>query len=253
MGKTFLMYVFMDYLKKELNMTKILLRNIPSSVVALFTVSVVGMNLLANKTIVDLPYLALDGGILMSWLSFMSMDVITIHYGPKAANRVAVFAMFINLLASLIFFIAAIIPSSAADYTAFNTIFKGTWFILLGSSIAFILSAYVNNFLNWTIGKLFKDSSTKTAYMARTYISTLIGQFIDNLVFALIVFKIFAPIFWDGFSWTLIQCLSCALTGALLELLMEVIFSPWGYNIAKSWKKDDVGKEYLKMLKEEER
>ena len=47
------------------------------------------MNLLANKTLVQTEWIALDGGILISWLSFMCMDIITKHFGPKASNKIA--------------------------------------------------------------------------------------------------------------------------------------------------------------------
>ena len=33
-------------------------------------------------------------------------------------------------------FMASVIPSNASDYTAFNNIFGGIWFILLGSTVA---------------------------------------------------------------------------------------------------------------------
>ena len=128
---------------------KLLLRSIPATVVTLFVVSVICMNLLANKTLLQLDWIALDGGILISWLSFMCMDIITKYFGPKASNKVAVLASAINVLTCLIFYIASIIPSNANDYTAFDSIFGGTWFILLGSTIAFLLSAVINNFINW--------------------------------------------------------------------------------------------------------
>ena len=40
-------------------------------------------------------------------------------------------------------------------------------------------------------------------------------------MFSVIVFVWFAPIFWDGFHWTVLQCTTCALTGAAAELVME--------------------------------
>ena len=67
-------------MKKLYTETKILLRSIPATVVTLFAVSVVCMNLLANKTLVQLDWIALDAGILISWLSFMCMDIITKHF-----------------------------------------------------------------------------------------------------------------------------------------------------------------------------
>lgn len=238
-----------EWILREKKETEILLRCIPATTVSLFVVSVICMNLLANKTLLQTNYIALDGGILISWLSFMCMDIITKYFGPKASNKIAVLASAINLLTCAIFYIASIIPSNANDYTAFDEILGGTWFILLGSTIAFLVSAVINNFLNWTIGKAFrKNPDGKIAYAAQSYISTFIGQFTDNLIFSLIVFVGFAPIFWSGFHWTVLQCTSCALTGALAELVMEVLFSPFGYRIVMKWKQHNVGQQYLDYI-----
>lgn len=237
---------------KEREETSVLLRSIPSTVVSLFVVSVICMNLLANKTLLQTEWIALDGGILISWLSFMCMDIITKYFGPKASNKISVLAASINLLTCVIFYIASAIPSRANDYTAFDSIFGGTWFILLGSTIAFLTSAVINNFLNWTIGKAFrKRPDSKLAYAAPTYISTFVGQFLDNFIFSVIVFVCFAPIYWDGFHWTILQCAMCALTGAVAELIMEILFSPIGYRILMRWRAEYVGEDYLEYIKEE--
>ena len=107
--------------------------------------------------------------------------------------------------------------------------------------------------LNQLIGKAFKNSPDgRTAYIARSYISTFIGQFLDNFIFSLIVFTFFAPIFWNGFCWTPLQCATCALTGAVAELIMEVLFSPIGYRITVKWKAESVGKEYLEYMQQKE-
>ena len=234
---------------EEKEKTAILLRCIPATVVTLFVVSVICMNLLANKTLFQNDIIALDGGILISWLSFMCMDIITKHFGPEASNRISILATGINLLTCLIFFVASVIPSNANDYSAFDEIFGGTWFILLGSTVAFLSSAVINNRLNWMIGRAFKKSPDgKLAYAMRTYVSTFIGQFLDNFIFSVIVFVGFAPVFWDGFHWTVLQCAMCALTGAVAELMMEIVFSPIGYRIATRWKQNHVGKEYLDYI-----
>ena len=239
-------------IRKIYTETKILLRSIPATVVTLFAVSVICMNLLANKTLVQVDWIALDGGILISWLSFMCMDIITKHFGPKASTIISVHAAIINLLTCLIFFAASAIPSNANDYTAFDSIFGGTWFVLLGSTVAFLASAVINNTLNFAIGKSFrKNPDGKLAFAMRSYVSTFIGQFLDNFIFSIIVFVGFAPIFWNGFSWTPLQCATCALTGALAELIMEIAFSPIGYRITKKWKAQNVGKEYLDHIEKE--
>lgn len=245
---------FIAFLKRERRENALLLKSIPATVVSLFVVSVICMNLLANKTLVQTDWIALDGGILVSWLSFMCMDMITKHFGPKACNRISVLAVGVNLLTCLIFFVASAIPSTADDYSAFDGIFGGTWFILLSSTVAFLLSAVINNSLNWAIGRAFRrNPDGKAAYAARTYISTFIGQFCDNFIFSVIVFMFFAPMYWDGFSWTLLQCTMCALTGAVAELIMEILFSPIGYRITRRWKEEAVGKDYLDYMERKEK
>lgn len=243
-----------NWILQQKEESAILMRSIPATVVTLFVVSVISMNLLANKTLVQTEWIALDGGILISWLSFMCMDIITKHFGPKASNTIALLAASINLLTCMIFYVASIIPSNASDYTALNSILGGTWFILLGSTVAFLASAVINNFLNWTIGRSFrKKPDGKLAFAARTYISTFIGQFWDNFIFSIIVFVGFAPIFWDGFHWTVLQCVMCALTGATAELIMEILFSPYGYRIVGKWREHSIGQEYLDYINKEVR
>ena len=89
----------MEKIKKEWNEFKILLKSVPSMLIILFIIAVIGMNLLANKSIdLHTPYLALDCGILISWLSFLTMDIITKHFGPKAATEISILAIIINLL-----------------------------------------------------------------------------------------------------------------------------------------------------------
>lgn len=225
-----------------------LFKSVPSYIVGLFCVSVVGMNLLANKSIDGLPeWLALDCGFLLSWVSFLCMDTITKHFGPKASIHITVFALLVNLLMVCVFFVASIIPgvwSAYFDYgevdvinNAVNATFGVTWYILVGSTIAFLLSSIVNAFSNHSIGKLLKKDNF-ASFSIRSYISTALAQFVDNLVFALIVSHMF-------FGWTLLQCITCAITGMIIELLCEVVFSPLGFKICKSWKKHDVGNEYL--------
>lgn len=239
------------FLRREKQGFDILLRSVPSTVVTLFVVSVICMNLLANKTLLQLEWIALDGGILISWLSFMCMDIITKHFGPKASNQISLLASGINLLTCLIFYIASFIPSNAADYTALDSLLGGTWFILLGSTVAFLSSAVINNTLNHAIGSLFRrDPHGRLAYAMQSYVSTFVGQMMDNLIFSMIVFMFFAPRFWGGFHWTFVQCAMCALTGAAAELLMEVLFSPIGYRITTKWRRNAVGREYLEWLEE---
>ena len=223
-------------MKKFMSEFRRLLRSVPPVLVTMLVLSVVGMNLLANKSInTGLDWLALDCGILFSWLTFLSMDVMTHCFGPRAATGMSLTALLLNLLMALIFFLASRIPgvwgesfvdgSEAVINTALDNTFAGTWFIILGSSVAFVASAILNNFLHYGIGKLLKERDNFGSFALQSYVSTFLAQFADNLIFALLVSRLF-------FGWTLLQCFTCALTGAVMELLFEVLFSPVGYRIA---------------------
>ena len=241
-------------MKKYFEDYKLLLRSVPGIITAVYCVAVVVMNLMANKIIFNSHYVAADGGLLVSWIPFLCMDMVVKRYGPRAANKLNLFALFVNLAVVAMF---AIISSIQIDvgaeyaqgdiYASFNGVFSCTWFVLLGSSVAFIAAGMINNFTNWGIGKMFKKNPDgKLAYVTRSYISTFIGQFADNLLFATIVFIVFAPIYW-GYSLTFLQCIGSATIGAVLELLMEVIFSPIGYSVTKKWKREEVGEEYIRL------
>ena len=217
---------------------RMLLRSAPPLVVAMLVVSIVGMNVLANKSIdTGVDWLALDCGILFSWMAFLSMDVLTRCFGPKATTQLSLVALGLNLVVAFVFFVASSIPgvwsasfvegSQATINAALDSTFRGTWFVIAGSSVAFAVSALVNNYLNAGIGSRLAHDTGFGAFAVRSYASTFIAQVVDNLVFALIVSQVF-------FGWTLVQCLTCALTGALLELVFEVVFSPFGYRMTRS-------------------
>ena len=224
-------------MKKTLDEFRDLTQSAPPLLVSLMILSIVGMNLLANKSIsTGVEWLALDCGILFSWLAFMTMDVLTQCYGPRAASILSVLALGINLGMSLILFIASIIPgvwgeSFVEGYetiinTALDNTFGGTWYVITGSAVAFIASSVLNNFLNHGVGKIIGGRGTFAHFAARAYVSTFTAQFVDNIIFALLVSRVF-------FGWSMLQCFTCALTGAGMELLFEVVFSPLGYRLSR--------------------
>lgn len=237
----------MKSLKSAWRDYRMLTHNVPSVIMALFVVSVVLMNLLANKEInTGISWLALDCGLVVSWLSFLAMDMLTKRFGPKAAIKLSLTASGINLIVCGFLLLVSKIPGNWAEFynfesetinQALNNTFGGTWYILLGSTIAFITSAIVNALLNAGIGSLFRKD-TFVAYAVRSYVSTMIAQFVDNFVFALIVSHVF-------FGWSMLQCVTCSLTGCIVELLCEVIFSPIGYRVCKAWEKERVGQKYI--------
>lgn len=239
-------------IRYEIEDSKLLLRNTPAFVMVLFVLSVVVMNLFANKELLNIGWIALDCGFCFSWLSFLAMDMLTKRFGAKAAIKLSLLAVIVNLCASLFFWLISLVPGNwGAYYTYGDTIVNdvldstigSTWYVVLGSMTAFAVASIVNAVINSSIGKLCKSNSFKT-FAFRSYVSTAVGQFVDNLIFALLVSHVF-------FGWSMFQVITCSIAGALMELLSEVIFSPIGYKVSMKWANNNIGKEYIDFQNKE--
>ena len=225
---------------------KVLMRSIPAPTVTFFIVSVIMMNLLANKELISLPWLALDCGFVVSWVSFLCQDMICKRFGAEASIKVSILALLVNLAVSICFWLVTLTPGKwGAFYStgmpevndALNATIGGTWYVVLGSSLAMLTSSIVNSKLNEALGALVKKNNF-VGFAFRSYVSTGIGQFVDNLVFAIVVSHVF-------FGWTWVQVVMCSLTGAIAELLCEVLLSPVGYKVVRTWEREGVGLAYL--------
>lgn len=238
-------------MKKLLTQTKEALRAIPGIVTAIFILSVVSMNLLANKSIFNLPWLASTAGIFVSWVSFLCMDAVCKRFGAKAATILNTVAMIVCLVATVAYMLIVKIPGVwAASYSAstpematamnqgLDATFSSAWYIVVGSAVAMYLGGLVNSIVNKIIGKRVDKNDTYSGFAIRSFASTAAGQFVDNFVFAFIVSYLF-------FGWTWKQVLVCSFMMMLLELVFEIVFSPIGYKLSQNWKRDNVGKEYL--------
>lgn len=239
-------------LRRELEDYKVLLRNIPSIVVALFFLSVVAMNLLANKELFTTDWLALDCGFTLSWISFLLMDMICKRFGAKAAMKLSIAALAVNLCVCGIFWLLSLTPGHWGEYYSFldsdpavaqaanlalNRTIGGSWYVVLGSALAMLVSSAVNSLSNHLIAKHLQRNNYGS-FALRSFVSTALAQFVDNLIFATVVSHVF-------FGWTWTQVLICSLTGALMELLCEVVFSPLGYRMARQWEEEKVGQDYI--------
>ena len=245
-----------DFTHKILTDFKILLRNIPSTTILFFTLSVVCANLMANKELINFKYLALDCGFVFSWIMFLCMDIICKRWGAKASIKVSLFAIFINFCVCLSFFLLSLTNGSWGEVasnpekatvinSALNKTFGGNWFVVFGSMVAFLVSSIINAGINSSIGKRIEKKYQENSFSnfaLRSYISTFIAQFSDNFIFATIVSRTF-------FGWTWQQIILCSVFGATCELLCEICFSGIGFKILQTWEKENVGEAYIDFRK----
>lgn len=242
----------MNFIKSELKDYKILLRNVPAMVVSVFILSVVCMNLMASKELYSSTYFCINSGLALSWISFLCMDCICKRFGPKASVKISILAMVINVITVLIFKLLTMTPGHWAAYFSapdaatgelindgLNSTFGNTWYVVFGSAVAMILSAIVNSYTNAWIGKT-HDKGSYGSFALRSFISTAVGQWVDNFVFSAVVSHVFF-----GWNWT--QVLICSTTSMFIELALEAVFSPIGFKVSKNWENDGIGQEYLAL------
>ncbi len=241
---------------------KMLLRSIPAVVVALFVVSTVTMNLAANKIvwsglkIGEHYFISITGGVFLSWSVFLIMDMVTKTFGAKAAIKLNLFGAAVNTIAIIFLGIIASVPSEfpfPGANSSFDKVlgFTGSgvqpWQILISSTIAYVASGIINAIVNSLIGRLFTHNPDgKTAFITRSYVSTIIGQFVDNFIFTALAFSFFAHFYG------IITIIGMATIGAAIELLSEIVFSPVAYKRCRTWQKEGVGRDYFDYCKKME-
>lgn len=236
-----------NWLKKDWHETKVLFRCVPALPFAVLCGALIAMNILANKTIVNESWIALDAGITVSWISFLAGDMLVKRFGPKAAFKVSIAAVCVQLMAIVLLAVGGALPwgTNAEPIVGFDSLFCSAGLIwpLCSGTFAFIVAMLVDTFLNWAIFSRMRDKKAFKSYAVASYVSTAVGQFVDNFVFGL-TFTFAAGYVSFNSLWLF------AAIGALVELLCQVVLSPVGFKIAESWRKNGVGQAYVDIVPE---
>ena len=234
-----------NWLKNDLHETKVLFRCLPAFPFAILCAALISMNFLANKGIVATNWISVDAGIIVSWISFLAGDTLVKRFGPKAAIKINIAATGVQLIAILLLTLGATIPwaDPSTAMQGFDSIFGAAIWPLAAGTGAFVLAIVFDSFLSKFLLTRFKNRTSFKAYAVASYGSTFVGQFLDNLLFALF-FSVWQPWCDPSSIWLM------ALAGAIVELICQVIFSPVGYKVASNWRKNGIGNEYIELVKE---
>ena len=191
---------------------------------AVYAVFTVVQNLFEMKTLGTAAFAFAGGGILLSWATFMIMDITTELFGKKETMKIYTFAGLINLFIVVLSQVVILIPGVYPEQNAaFAQIFSNGVRTALSSFTAF----WFGNFVNMQIMIKLKskaNSNSKFLLFIRAVVSTIFGQFVDNLLFATLAF---APIGLSLFetSWTAI--LTTSSFGTFMETIIESCFVPF--------------------------
>ncbi len=194
-----------------------------SIIMSLYCVFTVVQNLFEMKTIGTEAFAFGGGGIMLSWATFMLMDICTEIYGKKATMQVYTMAGLVNILIVVLAQIVIAFPGVYPEQNqAFAQIFSNGPRTVLASFAAF----WMGNFVNMNIMLKMKDndkSGSSFLLFLRALVSTVFGQFVDNAFFAALAF---APVGISLFEMTWRDILTSSLFGTGMETLIESCFMP---------------------------
>lgn len=181
--------------------------------IGIYTGAIIIQNILATKQI-DIAIFTVTTGILVSPIVFIIQDIIAELYGYKDAKRMVLLGFLMNFVGILLFTLAIHLPSSQFwnNQAAFSSILGTTLRISVASFTAYIIGSLTNSGIMIWLKKKFPKS-----LFVRAISSTIVGQFLDNALFATIAFLGVLP---------LNAIFSMIIGGTIFEVLYEIIFYP---------------------------
>ena len=161
-------------------------------------------------------------GVLFFPISYVFGDVLTEVYGYARARKV-VWAGF-GALAFAAFMSWAILKFPPApgwpNQQAYETVFGATPRIALASLVAYFCGEFCNSYV---LAKMKLLTEGKLLW-ARTIGSTIVGEFVDSLVF-------YPVAFLGAAGWTTEQVLAVMWGNYMLKVGWEVVMTPFTYKI----------------------
>ena len=200
-------------------------------IASFFVAILVVSNIASSAKIVDIGIslfsipLVFDGGTLLFPLAYVLGDVLTEVYGFKTTRRVIWTGFAAMALTALVFFVLGALPpesfweAETGGNAAYNAILGG---ISSGGIVLASLTAYLaGEFSNAKILSKLKVKMKGRMLWVRTIGSTLVGEFLDTLIFVLIASA--AGVFgWEIF-WSLV------ITNYILKCGIEALMTPFTY------------------------
>ncbi len=184
-------------------------------------------NVVASKILVLGP-LSIDGGGILFPLTYIFGDILTEVYGYKRTRKAIWMGLGANLVMAATFMLVGILPP-APDWPyqdAYMTILGQSSRIVLASVTAYFCGEFINSFI---LAKM-KILTRGKLLWSRTIGSTIFGEAVDTTVFMVIAF-------WGVLPTDLF--IAVGISGYLLKVAIEVLFTPFTYLIINFLKKKE--------------
>lgn len=184
-------------------------------------------NVVASKILMLGP-LAIDGGGLLFPLTYIFGDILTEVYGYKKTRKAIWLGLGANLLMAAVFMIVGAMPPASdwPNQDAYMAILGLSSRIVVASVTAYFVGEFINSFI---LAKM--KILTKGKFLwSRTIGSTIFGEAFDTAIFMVIAF-------WGVLPWDLFVLVG--ISGYLLKVAVEVLFTPFTYLIVNFLKKKE--------------
>lgn len=180
-------------------------------------------NILALK-LVNILGFSLTTGILISPVVFILQDIESEIFGFEKAREMILLAYVMNFIFTILVSIAIVIPSVSAysNQESFANLFSTTPRIAIASFLAYCVGSLTNT-------KIMVLNKEKHSLFYRAIFSTVIGQLLDNFIFASVAFMGIIPI---------TSIISMTIGGTILETLYEIVFFPITQKLINKFKKE---------------
>lgn len=207
-------------------------------VVALFCGLLLISNVAATKpiTVVEsgVPLLGgifTDGGALLFPLTYVLGDVLAEVYGLRQARRAIAVGFVLAALASVMFWVVGAAPPAPGyeNDAAFSAVLGFVPRIVLASLCGYVAGQFLNA---WVVVRL-KERYGEGRMWVRLIGSTVVGEFVDTLLFGVIAFV--------GVFETTGQLASFIVVGWLWKVLVETVCLPATYAVIRAVKRHEPG------------
>jgi queuosine precursor transporter len=206
-------------------------------IMAVFVTVLLVSNIASSAKIVDWGFslfgvpMAFDAGTILFPISYIFGDILTEVYGYKHSRRVIWVGFACLALSAVIFWIVRLIPGEAtwqsyAGDDAYNAILGGmsTGGIVLASLAGYWTGEFTNSF---TLAKM-KILTNGRWLWTRTIGSTLIGEFVDTVMFVIVASAL------GVFPWSLF--LTLTVTNYIFKCSVEALMTPITYVVVNRLK-----------------
>ncbi len=213
---------------------------------AIYVIVAVMMNIFAMKPLsFGSSIIICDGGLIISWAVFMISNVIVEVWDERTSIVLVTFAAIVSFVIMLIGRLIVLIPTLpeyAEQSNAFALVFSNGPRTILASVIAFWTGNFVNVHIIYKVKLALERKAKDNRFFLflRAAVSTLFGQFADNIIFMVLAF---APIGLSVYEMAWYDIITAVLSGTVIELVVESCLVPFITMPLVRWAKGKRAKE----------